>query len=298
MKAGALLREPLLHFLVLGALLFGLFGLLDDTPPPAPAERIVVTEAEAERLAGRFEATWRRPPDAAERARLLERYVEEEVLVREARTLGLDRGDAVVRQRLAQKMGFLIESGAEAAEPTDAVLRSHMESHPDRFRVPARVAFEQVPLGDDGAGPVLAALDAGASPGAVGGRSLLPAFVPPSPRQAVDGTFGEGFFDAVAALPPGEWAGPVASGYGGHVVRLGEHRPARLPPLEEVRGEVERDWRAETRVRLAGERLDALLDRYEIVLPDVAGTNEAGPDEAEDAAAETGAVGGAEAAER
>jgi hypothetical protein len=264
----ALFREPLLHFLFLGAAIFALFAVLDDRPAPMPADRLEVTEADADRLARQFEATWRRPPTADELAGLVDRFVREEVLVREALALGLDRGDAVVRQRLAQKMTFLLESAVESIVPTEAELSAHLAAHPDRFRRSGLVAFEQVPVGDGPTRAVLADLRAGVLPSRIGGPSLLPAQVPPSPRSVVDGTFGTGFYAAVAALPEGEWAGPVESGYGRHLVRLREAVPARVPALDEIREAVTRDWRATRRAELLEERLDALMAGYAIVRPD------------------------------
>lgn len=269
----ALLREPLVHFLVLGGLVFALFAAIDDTPAPVPADRIEVTADDALRIARQFEATWRRQPTATELASLIDRAIEEDVLVREAQALGLDRDDPVVRQRLAQKMTFLTESGAEAVEPDDAALQAHLEAHPERFAEPGTVAFEQVFLGGAGAGEaetVLTALEGGASPDAVGAPSLLPPAIRPSPAVAVDNAFGRGFFDAVAALPVGRWAGPVESAYGLHLVRVSTVEPERLPPLAEVRELVEADWRDGLRRRLAAERLEALVARYEVVRPDPA----------------------------
>ena len=266
----AILREPLLHFLLLGAALFALYAALSDAPATVQPTRIEVTEADVARLAAQFEATWRRPPTAQERAALVDEFVREEILVREARALGLDRGDAVVRQRLAQKMQFLAESAAEAVEPTDAELQAHLEAHPERFRRQAAVALEQVFFGADGgaAQDGLAALRAGAAPGDVGVPSLLPPALSLSPKSVVDGTFGAGFFDRAAALDPGVWTGPVESAFGLHAVRVTQAAPAELPPLAAIRESVVRDWRAARRAELSEERFEALAARYEVVGPD------------------------------
>lgn len=267
----ALLREPLLHFLVLGAGVFALFAAFDDTPPPVAADRLEVTEADAARLAQQFEATWRRPPTRDELSGLIDARIREEVLVREATALGLDRDDAVVRQRLATKMTFLTESGAEAVEATDAALAAHLEAHPERFARAGLVAFEQVML-RDGADPepLRVALGAGAAADSLAAPSLLPGRVPPSPPAVVDGAFGQSFHAAVSALAPGGWAGPVESAYGRHLVRVSSVEPPRLPPLAEIRDAVERDWRATMRAGLAEERYEALAARYDIVRPDPA----------------------------
>ncbi|MDF2233812.1 peptidylprolyl isomerase [Albimonas sp. CAU 1670] len=259
----------MLHFVVLGAGIFALFAVLDDAPPPAAADRLEVTTADAARLAATFEATWGRPPAADELAALVDRHVSEEVLVREARALGLDRDDAAVRQRLAQKMRFVLESVAEH-EPSDADLRAHLAENPDRFLRPPLIAFEQVRLDDAGdADAALSRLREGAAPETLGARSLLPAAMPPSPPEVVDRTFGPDFFARLAALPPGEWQGPVQSAYGVHAVRIVVSTPGGLPPLDEIREAVARDWRAALREQMAQARIEALKARYEVILPDL-----------------------------
>ncbi len=268
---GAVLREPLVHFLALGAAIFALFAALDDSPPVAPRERIEITAAEAAGIVERFERTWRRPPTPAELSGLLDAAIEEEVLVREALALGLDRGDEIVRRRLAQKMRFLVE-GAPEAEPTEAALAAHLEAHAERFARSATLTFEQVRLrpetGD--ADQAIAALNAGETSDAILGPGLLPPRMADATPAAVDGTFGAGFFQALVALPQGRWAGPVESGYGLHLVRLLARTPRRVPPLDEIREAVARDWREARRADLARKRVEALKARYELRRPDPA----------------------------
>ena len=269
-----LLGDPLVHFFVLGVAIFGLFALVDDSPPPVAANVLEVTEDDARRLVAEFEATWRRPPTLAELDHMIGQLVREEVYVREALALGLDRDDAVIRRRLRTKMEFLTESGAEAVEPDEATLEADLAANADRFAEPALVAFEQLLL-DDRVGaeevePVEARLNRGIDPGVAARSTLLPAVFRPSPAQAVDGSFGAGFFAAIAALPLGPWAGPVESAMGRHLVRVTDRREGRLPPLSKIRARVEQDWRAEFAVRLREERLAALLGRCDVVRPDPA----------------------------
>ena len=107
--------------------MFALSAVVGDTSSGGTRERIDVTEADVVRLTQQFEATVRRPPSESELSGLIDGYIREEVLVREARALSLDRDDAIVRQHLAQKMQFLLESDAEAAVATDAELRAYFE---------------------------------------------------------------------------------------------------------------------------------------------------------------------------
>lgn len=265
----AILREPLLHFILLGAGIFALFTVFDSAPPPVSSDLLEITEADAERLVQQHQATWRRPPTEQELAGLIDNLVSEEVLVREALTLGLDRGDAIIRQRLALKMEFLMESGAEFVEAPDDVLAAHLAAHPERFTRAGLVSFEQFMLSPE-ASPeaTVAAVRTGKWADSLIAPSLLPSRLPPSPPSVVDGTFGPGFHKTVSALTSGDWSGPVESTYGPHIIRVLSKSPARLPPLSEIRDNVERDWRATIRVELADQRLEAMKNRYEIIRPD------------------------------
>jgi hypothetical protein len=268
------LREPLVHFFFLGAAIFGLFAAVNDSPPPVAANVLEVTEADARRLVAEFEATWRRPPTTAELDHMIGQLVREEVYVREALALGLDRDDTVIRRRLQTKMEFLTESGAEAVQPDEATLRAHLEANPDRFAEPPLVAFEQILLderiGAEEVERVEARLNRGIDPGEATRPTLLPPVFRLSPVQVVDRTFGTGVFDTLRALPVGTWVGPVETAFGRHLVRVTERREARLPPMSEIRARVEQDWRAEFTAHLREERLNALLGRYEVVRPDPA----------------------------
>lgn len=269
-----ILREPLLHFLVLGAAVFALYASVDDSPAPFSANQLVVTEDDARRLVVEFEATWRRPPRPEELDFMMGQLIREEVYVREALALGLDREDTVIRRRLQLKMEFLTESGAEAVQPDDATLEAHLDAHPERFVEPELVAFEQILLderiGAEEVELVEARLNIGGEPGMAARSTLLPSAFSLSPLQMVDGTFGTGFFETLGPLPVGDWAGPVESSLGRHLVRVTERREARRPALAEIRDKVEIDWRAAFTEALRAERFEALRARYEVVQPDAA----------------------------
>ena len=248
-----LLREPLLHFLAIGGLIFLLFAAMSE-PGPEPTDTIVVGPERIERLARGFQAVWRRPPTDDELRAMIDDFVREEIYYREALALGLDRNDTVVRRRLRQKMEFLTDSGAEILEPVAGELEAHLLANEKTFRRGPRLAFEQIFLGQkpgqESTKRLLGVLQPGsvadsvADPSTLGKRTLLPAQIGLSPPEAVDGVFGKGFFERLAKLSPGVWAGPVASGYGVHLVRIGESLAARTPPLEEIRDNVLRDWKA------------------------------------------------------
>ncbi len=243
-----LLREPLFHFIAIGGLIFALFAAVDDMGE-TPADVIVITPERIDQLAARFSSVWMRMPTNAELDALIDEEVREEVYYRGALALGLDRNDTIVRRRMRQKMEFLLDTGAFLQEPAAGELEAYFAANREVYRTKPRLAFEQSYLGEaptaEAISRSLGALraDPPADPAMLGERSLLPPQLRLSPLTAIDGVFGKGFFDLVAELPPGEWAGPVASAYGAHLVRILDTLPARTPPLEEIRDAVLKNWR-------------------------------------------------------
>ena len=268
------LREPLLHFVVLGAGLFVLFGVIGGSAEERP-DRIVVSAAKVENLAELFKRTWRRPPTQEELDGLIEDHVKEEILYREALALGLERDDIVIRRRLRQKMEFISEDVARPAEPTEDELQAFLAEHADRFRKPSRVSFAQVYLSPDRRGEdawsdaerLLVALDTGRSdPAEAGDPFLLEQDYRELAAQDVERLFGGAFAAQVAELPVGRWSGPVESGYGLHLVLVRERIAARLPDLAEVRDAVANEWDAVRREEANRAFYEALRARYEVTV--------------------------------
>jgi PPIC-type PPIASE domain len=268
-----MLREPLLHFLVLGAGLFGLFGLVGGPAGERP-DRIVISAAKGENLAELFARTWRRPPTQAEIEGLIADHIKEEILYREALALGLETDDIVIRRRLRQKMEFISED-TQPVEPTEAELQAFLDAHADRFRKPARLSFAQVYLSPDRRGEdawgdaerLLVALDAGKSdPAASGDPFLLEQDYRDLATHEVERLFGGAFAGRIAELPVGRWSGPVQSGYGLHLVLVRARTPAAQPGLGEVREEVANEWRAARREEANRAFYDRLRATYEVTV--------------------------------
>lgn len=263
-----LVREPLLHFLLIGAAIFALAGSGDGGGPAEEPDRIVLTKADLDRIQQRFQATWRRTATPDEMEKLVEDAVQEEVYVREARALGLDRGDAAVRQRLRQKMAFLITSAASAATPSEEVLRAYFEENSEAYQGRSRISFEQVFLGEapgeDAVRSALAALRGGGDPDQIGQRTLLPPAMRRSSKDAIDATFGRGLFSALENMPTDEWGGPAPSGFGVHLVRVTERQEAEIPEFATVREQVLRDWQRAEAERFETDAYQRLVDRYDV----------------------------------
>lgn len=266
------MREPLVHFLLIGA---GLFLLFHFTKGPAgdQPDRIVITQVQVEQLKARFSRTWMRPPTKAEMAGLIDSLVRDEIYYREAVAMGLDRNDPSVRQRMRLKLEFLLEDLSTVAEPGDDVLTAYIKEHPDKFQVEARVSFRQVYLNPDkhpdmeaDAKRMLARLKRGAAPGSVGDTTLVQDEYSLATRSAIERQFGEPFARQLVALAPGAWTGPLYSGLGGHLVKVTERVEGRLPELAEVRNQVEREYLAQRRQELKDQTYAKLLERYEVVM--------------------------------
>jgi hypothetical protein len=271
-----LLREPLVHFLLLGTVLFGVFALVGDRGR-ARTGHIVVTPGHIEHLTVGFTRTWQRPPTTQELAGLIDDYIREEVLYREAVAMGLDRDDTIVRRRLRQKLEFLTEETVETAAPAEAELQTFLQQHPDAFRVEPRLAFQHVYLSrtrrgdamDTEARQLLAQLrtsDATTDTAALGDPFLLPSEFALSSRSEIARLFGDVFATQLQDLEPRRWAGPIESGYGLHLVYVRERVDGRVPALAEVRQAVQRAWLAARRQAVNEQFYQRLRARYTVVV--------------------------------
>jgi parvulin-like peptidyl-prolyl isomerase len=273
-----LLREPLVQFLLLGAVLFVLDAWLRPAAAPVASTEIVVSETRIDNLAQNFRRTWQRPPTKQELDGLIESFVKEEVMVREALALGLDRDDAIIRRRLQQKMEFVSEEAAASVQPTDEDLAKYLAANADAFRVEGRVSFTQIYLDPRRRAATLAAdakrlLDAlnsarSPDPAQLGDRLLLlDSTYENAPQAEVARLFGADFAEALVKQPVGQWIGPIASGYGAHLVRVDALVPGGTPKLDEVRPLVEREWANARRQELSKAFYDRLRANYTIKVP-------------------------------
>jgi hydrogenase/urease accessory protein HupE len=255
------LREPLVHFLAMGALLFLLFSLKGGSG----SSRIVVTPGEVDSMAATFARTWQRPPTEQELKGLLDDRVRDEMAVREAVSLGLDRDDAVIRRRLRQKLEFIVEGDEDAVPVTDAELQAFLDRHADKYRIEPTFTFRQVYLNPDRRRGSLEAdglallqslsvVGEHADISRAGDALMLPSGLERATRSEVARQFGDAFAGALVEAPTGRWTGPVPSGFGVHVVFIRDRVDGRAARLDEVRQEVERDLLTERRK----ERLDRM----------------------------------------
>lgn len=267
MTAGKLLREPLLHFLLIGLGLFLLYGQV--SPGDADSKRITVSQARVDDLARQYQALWGRPPAAAELSGLIESYVRDEIMYREGMAMGLGRDDAVIKRRIRQKVDLMAEEDGTASAPTDAELLAYMKAHPAAFVQPGVISFEQILFDPASTTPEAVeaaqrALAGGAGAEAFGITSLLPRRVAATALDLVARDFGADFANRLAAVPLDQWAGPVPSGFGIHLVRVSARSAPKLPALADVRAAVAREWENDRRIRAREASYARLRATYDI----------------------------------
>ncbi|MCA0909781.1 peptidyl-prolyl cis-trans isomerase [Qipengyuania gaetbuli] len=253
------MRDPLAHFLLAGAVIWGLLALRGE--PVDPAERtIVLSREEQAALALGFERTMGRPPTDGELAAQIDRWVREEILYREALRLGLDQGDPAVRRRLAAKMDELAGAEVETSSPSEEVLRQWHSANAERFGGGGEVTFEQLYFDSE-----KGALDALDEPRPRGMAISLPRGMDGVTIDEASRVFGTQFVGEISQLPVShEWQGPLPSGFGWHLVRLMKRSGVATQPFESVRDKVEADWRNGTLANRRAEAYRLLRDAYTV----------------------------------
>ena len=276
----ALAREPLIHFLLIGAGIYGLYGISSSGLDYADDRTITVSGGDLQALSGRWSQLWNRPPSEAELAGLVDEHVRRQILYREALARGLDVGDVVIERRLAQKLERLAKGMITPPEPSLEELRAWYAEHPDHFKRPDLYSFAQIYFSPDERGSAAAdaarkALETIRTLGPApldlrdyGDRLMLrPAYRNVSQAE-IARLFGSEFARAVIELEPGVFSGPIESGYGVHLVRLDEVTLSPPPTFDSIRARIREAWTAEKIDDRSEQFIEELMDRYEVVIED------------------------------
>jgi peptidyl-prolyl cis-trans isomerase C len=279
-RAKRWLREPLLHFLVAGLALFAIYRTLNPIPEqPDEGKRIVITEDDLRQVQIAWRAQWQRFPTPDEMRGLVDSKIREEILYREAMALGLEKGDTIVKRRLAQKMEFLADDISTLREPQIDELKAWFENNQDRFALPTLVSFHHAYFSPDRRG-THARDDAFGGLRKLAGHSndldALNGLADPFMFQdyygersfdQVANIFGTEFANSLFALKPGAWQGPIESGLGWHLVLIDAITPGRVPAFDEIAADVKVQWTDQQRVELRSRAFELMKARYEIVFP-------------------------------
>jgi len=269
-------KEPLLHFLIIGAMIFVLFSIVNKEEDTVSGNKIVVSTAEIERLSNNWSKKWNRPPTETELKGLVDSYIKEEVYYREALALGLDQNDTVVRRRLMQKMEFLSNDLADLNTPDESTLNQFFLDNQEKYKLPARVSFTHIYFSLDKRGAkafedaksVLSGLNVLRAPEKGDSIMLQYDFDQETPFE-VERLFGKVFANQLFTLETNTWQGPIKSGYGIHLVRISEKIDARMPELASAIEKVRTDLMFEQRQKMNKEIYERFKERYEIVVEDM-----------------------------
>ncbi|WP_338733551.1 peptidylprolyl isomerase [Mangrovimonas cancribranchiae] len=266
-----LLKEPLLHFFVLGALLFAIYNLVNKS---TDEEEIIVDNADIEHMAELWRMQWQRPPTAEELEGLIDKYISQEVLYREALKMNLDHNDEIVKRRLAQKMEFLGQDLTGLVAPaSEENLKAFFNKHKDKYATPYKYSLYQVVFtSDNHANPTKKA------------KAVLKDFSSTSPLEMktqgdhfpldfaltdtdafyLNREFGEQFTKQLETLTTGQWVGPVSSGFGKHLVYIESKTEPTTPDFKDVKSVVKRDYEYKMEQESQETILKTLKNNYKV----------------------------------
>lgn len=274
-----LLREPLIHFLVIGGLLFLLYGLQNDGLVDND-KRIVVSQADIDRLSKIWQKKMQRPSTRAELDNMIEQQIHEEVMYREALTMGLDKNDTIVRRRLAQKVEFISSDLAVQIEPTDKELADYLVTHQKKFEIPGRINFVHIYFNTDSRGKQvesdalnlldkLKQTDSIADIMTLGDPFMMGQQHAQITKYKTSRLFRKAFAKEIFSLDAGNWQGPIDSGYGLHLVRISNKTLAKPADLKLVKDKLRLEWQAEQRNIINEAFYKNLRQRYDIVIENI-----------------------------
>ena len=274
------LREPLVHFLLLGVALFAIYGYMNRGRGGFESSRqILLTLDDLRQMDMYFESQWHRQPTPQEFQAMVEDKVREEVLYREGLAMGLDKDDTIVKRRLAQKMQFLAEDVAAAHEPSTAELKAWFDNNKDKFALPSRYSFRHLYFSPDKRGKnaqedaAKALAKIAGQPedsklaASLGDQFMFQDYYGDRTPEAIAKEFGPQFAVAIEKLKPGSWQGPVESGYGWHLVFVSTVIPGRIPAFEEIEPDVKTAWLGEQKRQAWQKAYAEMRSRYTVLLP-------------------------------
>ena len=276
------LREPLLHFMFIGAVIYLLYAVFAEPAAEETDKTIVVTAGEIEWMNTAWQKRWNRPPVTEELDGLIKQYIKETVLYREALTMGLNKHDQVIRRRLAQKLEFLAKDLVALTPPTEEELQAYFMVHQKYYTEPTRYTFTQVFIDPDKRGDatlddaesikatLIAKADAIDDIGGLGDDLMLQNYYPEKDQAEIQKQFGSGFAESLVELSPGQWHGPVLSGYGVHLVYVHSIIEPPATVFDDVRERVTLDWETEKGIELNDKFYDSLREQYTIVIEEPA----------------------------
>jgi hypothetical protein len=274
-------KEPLIQFLFIGACIYGAYALFGAQDDDAADRAIVVDANRIDGFISQWQRRWNRPPTRQELNGVINAFVREDILYRQAIAMGLDADDPITRRRMAQKLEFLTNDIALLKEPEEGELEQYFQANMQHYRDPDLITFshafldpdrrEAATLGD--AAKLLSRMQAAGSPDprtlTAGDRFMLQSYYPEVSELDIRRQFGTGFSEAVMQLEPGKWHGPILSGYGVHLVYVYSAQKAPPPVFTDVQKAVLVNWQTAQQKQFNADFFENLKSRYDIVVAKV-----------------------------
>jgi len=272
------LREPLLHFVFIGAAIYLLYAVFAEPAAEETDKTIIVSAGEIEWMNTAWQKRWNRPPTTEELDGLIKQYIKETVLYREALTMGLNKHDSVIRRRLAQKLEFLAKDLVVLTPPTEEELQTYFVENQDRYQEPVRFTFTQIFIDPDKRGDatlddaerikatLIAKGDAIDDVSELGDDLMLQNYYQEKDQAEIQKQFGSGFAESLVELSPGRWHGPVLSGYGVHLVYMHSIIEPPATVFDDVLERVVQDWTTDKSEKLNEQFYASLREQYTIVI--------------------------------
>jgi hypothetical protein len=276
-----LFKEPLLQFLIIGAAIYGAYALFAAPEDDYRDTVVLVDSKRIDAMISEWESRWNRSPTRQEISGLIQAYIKEDVLYRQAVAMGLNEDDPITRRRMAQKLEFLTSDLAQFQQPAEGELERFFEENEEAYREPDTISFTQIFVDPDARGDetlvdaeeILERVKAAGKPGEetsqLGDRFMLQNYFASATELDIRRQMGSGFAQQVMQLAPGQWHGPVLSGYGVHLVYVYDFLEAEPPVLENVQARVLEDWHTQKRDEFNAEFLKSLKSRYEIIIEEL-----------------------------
>jgi peptidyl-prolyl cis-trans isomerase C len=273
------LREPLVHFLLIGAAGFALYGYIHKGESASTNYKIYLSLDDLKQLDISFVSQWQRQPTPDEFTGLVEQFIRQEILYREGLAMGLDKDDIIVKRRMAQKMEFLSEDVTSAHEPSTAELQTWYATHTRLFALPDRATFRHLYFSNDRHGAnakqdAETALrriaqmpeDTGAEKAHADPFMFQDYYGDRAPYQLAK-EFGPAFATELFKLKPGLWQGPIESGYGWHLIWIESIAPGKVPAFEEVVPDVKTAWLSDQKAMQRQKAYATMRGKYEVIAP-------------------------------
>lgn len=263
-----ILQEPLLHFLVVGGLLFFYLSNNDTVEKP----EIIISEGKIKQLTAQFTKTRQRAPTKEERKALIDNQVREDLAFKHGTQMGLVDNDTIIKRRVQQKIEFMLNDSIAGIEPSNEELQTYLDAHKKKYTIAPVYSFKHVyinPEKHEDINAFIASLkvqELDVNYVSLSDSIMLDNAYENTSTAQIARLYGLKFAKSLDDVEVGTWQGPVKSGYGLHLVKIDKKSPRRIGTLEELSSEIKRDFRTDTQKKAVNDFYKTLEDQYTVTI--------------------------------